>query len=338
MVSMKDVSIKAGVSIATVSNVINKTKYVSEEKVQLVQHAIKKLGYVPNAFAKGLKTKRSGVISLILHDTFNPQYMSLVNSVTRTAQESGYSVMIHHSDRSVKKEEEALMNSVSNSVDGIILDPVGLKNEYIKQILQQNIPIVFAGLSIRGVNAPCVLANIKLGTYEAITHLIKTNHRHIGFVTNALNTNLSKESFEGYKKALEDYNITMQSEYIKTNASSHTGGYKAVTSLLMLSSPPSAILVADELMTHGAIEAINVAKADADVELIGLTNNEWSNLVKPKISVISLPTSEIGKLSTEIIIDMINGIKPNVMPKEYLSTELFIKNSDAHAMHINTEE
>lgn len=327
MASIKDVAREAGVSISTVSHVINKTKYVSEEKVKKVNNTILKLGYTPNIFAKGLKTKKSNIISLILHDTLDPLYISLINGVTKIAEQNSYGVMLFNSENNVKKEEESLKHSISKSVDGIILDPVGVKNCYIKKIIDKEIPIVFAERLLREIKAPSVLANIEEGTYKAIQYLINNDHKNIGFITDSSNINTSKDSFAGYKKALADNNISLKSEYIKTGVSSHTGGYKSVISLMLLSKKPSAIFISDKLMTIGGIDALNHLniKQPNEIELIGISNDELSTIINPTLSILSLPTQLIGIKSTELLIELIEGRNGNDLQTKYLPTELIIK-------------
>lgn len=340
MVSIKDVAKEAGVSVATVSHVVNKTKYVSDELVSRVEAAIAKLGYNTNVFAKGLKTKKSNIIGLIVHDMNNPLDYALVNGALEAAGRHSYGLLIFNSEGKLEKEKEALKSLALKYVDGIILDPVGGKNPEISKLISQGIPIIFAERYLRGVNTQCILADMKNGTYQAIKHLICNGHKHIGFVANALNANTSKEIFEGYLKALTEAGIPFKPDLVKTESSSLNGGYKSVTNLMLLEPKPTAIFVSDNVMTLGAMDAFNQLglKYPEDIAFIGVADLQWSAVVKPTLTVVSPPAKQIGVNSVETLIKNINGYSSNKNTREYLPVQFIVRESSMNQKEFPSKE
>lgn len=329
MVSIKDVAKEALVSVATVSHVVNKTKYVSDELIQRVEAAITKLGYNTNVFAKGLKTKKSNIIGLIVHNMNNPLDYELINGALEEAAKNSYGLLIFNSEGKLEKEKEALKSLALKYVDGIILDPIGSKNPEIHKLMNQGIPIIFAEGYLKGINAKCILADIKNGTYEAIKHLIGNGHRQIGFVANDSNTNSSKEAFEGYLKALTEAGIQFKPDLVKTEGSSLNGGYKSITTLMLFDPRPSAVFVSDHVMTLGAMDAFNQLNIcyPQDVSFVGVSDLQWSAVVKPTLTVVSPPAKQIGKIAVETLIKIISGVNTYKNTREYIPVQFVVRES-----------
>jgi LacI family transcriptional regulator len=329
LASIKDVAKEAGVSVATVSHVINKTKYVSSELTARVEEAVSKLGYKANMFAKGLKTKKSNIIGLIVHDMNNPLDFELVNGALEAAGKHSYGLLIFNSEGRLEKEKEAIKSLVLQYVDGIILDPIGGKNPEVNRLKCQGIPIIFAERYIKGVKTQSILADMKDGTYQAIKHLIDNGHEHIGFVANSVNINISKDIFDGYLKALTEAGIRFRPDLVKTESPNINGGYKSVVNLMLLDPKPTAIFVSDSLMTLGAVDAFNQLglKYPDDVAFVGVADLQWPTVVKPSLTVISPPAKQIGINSVETLINIINGVDTYRNAKVYIPVKFVIGES-----------
>jgi len=332
VVSIKDVAREAGVSVATVSHVVNKTKYVSDELTRRIEKAIVELGYKTNVFAKGLKTKKSNIIGLIVHDMNNPLDYELINGALEAAGRNSYGLLVFNSEGKLEKEKEALKSLALKYVDGVILDPVGNKNPEAHKLISQGIPLIFAERYLRGAHTRCVLADMKNGTYEAVKHLIKNGHRSIGFVANSTNINTSRETFEGYLKALTEFGIPFKPDLLKTEFSCVSGGYKSIVSLMLLDPRPSAVFVSDHLMTLGAMDAFNQLKLKypEDVAFVGVADLQWSAVVKPALSVVSPPAKEIGIIAVETLIKIISGINTPRNTREYIPVKFVARESSMH--------
>lgn len=329
MVSIKDVAKEANVSIATVSNVVNKTKYVSDELVLRVEEAIKKLDYNTNVFAKGLKTKKSNIIGLIVHNMNNPLDYELINGALEAANKNSFGLLVFSSEGKIEKEKEALKSLALKYVDGIILDPIGSKNPEVHKLINQGIPIIFAEGYLKGINIKSILADIKGGTYDAIKHMISNGHTSIGFVANDSNTNSSKEAFAGYQKALTEAGIQLMPNLVKTESSSLNGGYKSICTLMLLDPRPTAIFVSDHVMTLGAMNAFNQLHINypADVAFAGVSDLQWSAVVKPTLTVVSPPTKQIGQIAVETLIEIISGVNTHNNTREYIPVQFVVRES-----------
>ena len=166
-VTMKDVAERAGVSATTVSHVINKTRFVSEEVRARVLQAMEELNYQPNAIARSLRQKATHTIGLIISDISNPFFTSLVRGVEDVANKKGYNLILCNTDEKPEKEQMYLHILRQKQVDGIIMAPTGGNYEYINDLVKKRFPIVFIDRYLDGIEAPAVLVNNEEGAYQA---------------------------------------------------------------------------------------------------------------------------------------------------------------------------
>jgi len=228
MTTIKDVAKKAEVSIATVSHVINNTRYVSPELTIKVKKAMEELRYQPNAVARSLKTEKTQTIGLIVSDISNPFFSTLVRGVEDTAMNNGHSVIVCNTDETLVKEELYVDVLIQKKIDGMIIAPTGKSDKNLEKVYQNDIPMVFIDRQIEDIEADAVLSDNFTGCYQVTRHLIELGHKRIGLILGLKRISNTQERLNGYKKALSEYGIKYDSQLITGGYSKNDGGVEAV--------------------------------------------------------------------------------------------------------------
>lgn len=328
MATINDVADEAGVSVATVSHVINDTRYVSEELTERVQEAMEELGYHPNALARSLKTEKTQTIGLIASDISNPFFSTLLRGVEDQALEKDHSLIVCNTDETLKKEKLYVDVLTQKKTDGLIVAPTGKSDENLLSLKERGVPLVFVDRKLDNFGAPAVLSDNIGGAKSATRHLINLGHRRIGIILGLEKVNTSRERLKGYEKAMNEAGIEIKPELIKEGYSQIAGGAEAANELLSLNPPPTAIFSANNLMTIGAMQGIQGAglSCPEDVSLVGFDDFEWASTFKPRLSTVAQSPYEIGSKSIELLFKRMEG--DAIKEKEIrMQTELKIRES-----------
>lgn len=307
-ISMKDVAVKANVSTATVSHVINETRYVAEETRIKVLQAMKELNYRPNPVARSLRSRKSNIIGLMIpvqsDDTSNFFFMSIAHGIGSVLNNHGYQLIVSNSNEEIEMERKQIQMFNDQFIDGLIMAPTSQSHEFLHQELQGDYPVIFIDRKPKGYNrADCILSDGQKGTYEAIKLLIEKGYRNIGFVTGPLGLTTSDERLEGYKQALNEHSIEINESLIKEAVSSFDNGYLVAKELLE-NSHVSAILTANNVMTMGVVKCLqdHNKKIPEEIAVIGFDDYEWAKITTPPLSMIKQPSFEIGVKAAEAMI------------------------------------
>lgn len=329
--SIKDVALKAGVSTATVSHVINATRYVSEDTKLKVTTAMKELDYRPNSIARSLRSQKSKTVGLLVpvleNDTSNSFFMSIAQGIQAILKEAGYNLILCNSNESVEDEQEQIRALNSQQVDGLIIAPTAKDHSYLKELLTPKFPLVFIDRKPEGYEGHCVLADGYQGTYEAIQLLISKGHEKIGFITSALDVSSTIQRLEGYKQAIVDSNLVVNSAFIKEGVSKFESGYH-LTQELIEQETVTAIFVSNNVMTMGAFKFLqeHKYKIPDDIALIGFDDYEWAKVTTPTLTMVKQPSIKLGEKAAEILLEKMKA--PSKRYKEYkLPTEIVHRES-----------
>ncbi len=330
-VSMKQVAQAVGVSTATVSHVINGTRYVAEETKAKVLRAMKELDYRPNNVARSLRSQKSSIIGLIVplsaSDTANFFFMSIAQGIEEVLKEAGYNLILSNSNERLADELEQIKVFNSQFIEGLIIAPTAEDHEEFARTLGPY-PVVFVDRKPRGFSGDCVLADGYGGTYEAIEMMIKKKHTRIGFISGPLGYTTSDERLAGYKKALEDNGIPVDESLIKEGSPSFESGYTFARELVK-EQRVSALFVANNIMTIGAMGFLQDAqiKIPSELAVIGFDDYEWTRITNPPLTVIKQPAYELGRKAAEILLSRINSKKKTPFQEYRLPTELVMRAS-----------
>lgn len=330
MGTLEEVAKESGVSVATVSRVINNRNYINPETRIKVEKAIKKLNYRPNRVAQRLRFKEGEkkLIGLLVPDIQNPFYVDVVRGIEETAYSRDYAVFVGNFAQDVKKEKMYLDIMRSESIDGLIVAPSNEKDSEVINIVKSGLPIVCIDRGLSEVDVDVVLVDNQKGAFDAVEYLIQCGYKRIAYVGGLQQIPTTIQRKEGYEAALKKYNLPVNSKYIKYGDSKHESGRKLTAELLDLQTPPDALFTGNNLITLGALETIHTRKLKIpeDIAIVGFDDMYWSISLNPPLTAVKQPGYEIGKRAAETLFQRVK--EPNREPvKMVLKTELIKRNS-----------
>jgi LacI family transcriptional regulator len=325
-ITMHQIAETAGVSIGTVSNVINGSLSVREKLRQRVLGAIRNLGYQPNQLSRGLRLNRTNIIGMIVPDITNPFFPSVVRGVEDIAYENSYRLILCNTDDDPQKEISYLNDLWSFLPAGLLIIPaVGStisSNSGPPMVCLDRVPEGWKGDVV-------VVANYK-GAYEAAKHIIRMGHRRIAIISGPLHLTNAGDRLEGFRRALRDARISIDPEYVQKGRFDRASGYACTVRLLRLVPRPTAIFAANDLMALGALSAVREFKLTCpdDISIVsfdGLDITEFSDLA---LTAVYQPGYQLGRTAARLLLSRISGNEEPAR-KIVLATELKIRNSVA---------
>lgn len=308
MATIKDVAKRAGVSVATVSYVINGTRNVAPETAARVRAAMEELSYHPNAVAQSLRTRTTHVIGAVISDISNPFFATLIRGAEDYARENGYSLLICNTSEKLENELVYLQLLSRKRVDGMIIAPTGKNDGLIKDLIARGMQIVFIDRKVEGVAAPAVLSENEEGAYQATRYLIEQGHRKIGIVLGLPHVSTTTERLHGYERALAEAGIAADPSLIVYGHSQVEGARKASVTLLDRADRPSAVFATNNLMTIGLMMAIHDLdlRCPQDVSVIGFDDFDWAAAFNPPLTTVAQDPYLIGERAVEILFANLN--------------------------------
>lgn len=300
-----DVARRAGVSVATVSRVLNDLPHVSPGVRRKVLRAVAALNYQPNRTAQRLRAKRSRVIGLIIPDIQNPFFTSVVRGIEDLAYQRGYSLVLCNSDEDPAKEQLYINVMRAEAVAGVILASTSEVNPHVSHLIDHNIPVIAIDRRIKNRRIDSVLvANIQ-GAFEAVSHLIELGHRRIGFVGLPLTRTTGHERHTGYLRALRAHGLRPSRQLVCIGDAKQQGGYNCTQTLLKSQPPMTALFVANNLMTLGALGAIREGELEIprEISIVGFDDMPWAPLLQPPLTAVAQPTYELGRKAAELLLE-----------------------------------
>ena len=307
--SIKDVAKEAGVSIATVSRVLNDIDVVNEETKKKVQEAIKKLGYRPNIVARSLKTQRTRTIGIIVPDISSQVYPEIVRGAEDVANIYKYNVMLCNSDCDGEKEKEYLKVLKEKMVDGVLYMSSSLEQDTLDLINELDIKTVLVVTSNKDNALPSVCIDNVSGAYEATKYLLDKGRKNIAFIGISKNDkNAWGMRFEGYEKALTEAGLEVKEELCFFQNLKIKSGKKGVSELLARGCKFDGIVCASDEIAMGAINTLreNNISVPKDVSVIGFNGIEMAKNFYPTITTIEQPMYDMGSVAMRMLIKLLN--------------------------------
>jgi len=326
--SIYDVARESGVSVFTVSAVINNKSHVSKKLRERVEEAIRKLKYRPNLIARSLAKQRTHTIGMIVPDIANPFFPMVVRGAEDAAQKHGYNLLLCNSDDSLDKEERAIELLLSKRVDGILLTKAGEDfTPALRQMIKDaRIPFVLVMRTYPKLTKDAVITDDYQGAYDAVCHLARAGHRRIGLVSGPLKVSNALARFQGFQDALKAKGLPFEKELMVEGDYRIESGFRAGHALL--SHRPDGIYVANHLMTVGllkAAEEMGLTCPD-DFGLVSFDDYPWLGVFRPKLTTVELPKHQLGSEAAELLIDRIAGSRKKAEIRK-LQPELRIRES-----------
>ena len=326
--TIKDVAELAGVHPSTVSRVINDDSRISEKTREKVFLIIKKLGYTPNAIARGLKTKRTHTLGMLIPDITNPFFAEIARGVEDAANKNDFNIILCNTDDRLKKERTYLEILRGKRVDGLILGTAHIKDKSILELEKNNFPYILVSRNIEGLDKNCVIVDDEAGGIMAAEYLIKLGHRRIAHITGPLKTRSALNRLKGYKLTLKKHEIEYEDELVGEGDFRIKGGYQVMKRFLKLAEPPTAIFAANDLLALGAMQAIQKKNfhIPEDFSVIGFNDIELASFIYPALTTIRQPMLEMGALAVKMLLRIIEEGEFN-QRKIVLKPKLIIRKS-----------
>ncbi|MDF3144781.1 MULTISPECIES: LacI family DNA-binding transcriptional regulator [unclassified Streptomyces] len=310
MATMADVARSAGVSVATVSHVLNGTRPVLPHTRQAVLDAMDELGYTPNTLARSLVTSRTRSIGLAVSAISNPYFTEILQGVEAAALEHGYSLLIADPHDDPEHERKVVQLLHERRVDGMIVTPSADPRELIAYLGRHNVPTVLLDRVVDTTTDGSphfdqVCADSAEPVARLVTHLADLGHRRIALVAGLPGLSTTSERLTGYRDGLAAAGLAFDEHLVMHGDSESAGAEQATAALLSLASPPTALVTANNAMTIGALRALRDRGLSVpdDIALCCFDDFAWADLFSPRLTAIAQPSRDIGAHAVRVLLD-----------------------------------
>lgn len=315
-VTISDIAKEAGVSIATVSRVMNNTKAVSPELKERVYSVIEKNHFTPNALAQGLITKKTNVIGVIVPDISNTVFGTLTKGINSVCAEKGYAIMVCESRGEPEKEKALLDILEERQIDGLLFSGVNVGQDLLDAMNKKKYPIVLMmqEASVENRRIDTVVHDNTKAVYDAVRFLGENGHRRIAYLGGpAYDYSSGRKRLEGYRKAMEELQLPVPDSYIEQVPFSFAGGAEGMRRIYEEnSSLPTAVMAGNDLIAIGAIQFLNsqgIAVPD-EISVMGFDDQDLTTYFRPELSTVRIPYFDEGKLAAEqLLYHMADDVK-----------------------------
>jgi LacI family transcriptional regulator len=330
MATIRDVARLANVSVATVSNALNSSDRVSPELLARVRAAVEKLSFTPHAGARSLRKRSSGLLGLVVGDITNPFFSDLFEAVEAAAAASGYLVVLCNSSERSEREEAHLKMLRTQRIDGLILAPTGAASMNRAALLAQlEVPIVLVDRAMDGLGYDAVVLDNRKAGFEATNHLIARSHRRIGLVNGPEIVRTAADRLQGYREALLSAGLSFDPALVRDAGFQERPAYDALSGLMDLAEPPTAIFATNNLMTIGVVTALadRGLSCPEDLSLVGIDDLPWADAVLPRLTTIAQPVRAMGETALTLLAERIAGTRLGPGTTTVLAPRLVVRRS-----------
>ena len=339
-VTLGDIADTVGVAKMTVSRVVNRNGYVSDETRDKVLQAVKKLNYRRNGLARNLKRQRTETVGLVLGDISNPYSTELAHAIREKLLAAGFNLFICISEHSAKEDIIAFESLSNHSVDGIIVATRSnvAGDEYLRKIVDSNLPVVVVGRDFQHEAVDSIAADNLHGGFEATQHLIDLGHLRIGFIGASLSGKMSLKRLQGYLKALEEHDLEVDERLVTGRRgadsevpgySTEKMGYEGMRRLLSLPNRPTAVFARNDFTAIGAMTAIKETglRIPQDVAIVGFDDIPLAMHTSPPLTTVRQPMRLQGQIAAEMLLKRIRNEEDEPRQEQVLNSELIIRES-----------
>ncbi|MEQ1761517.1 MAG: LacI family DNA-binding transcriptional regulator [Pyrinomonadaceae bacterium] len=301
---IKDIAKEAGVSTATVSHVINNTKYVSDDTRVKVQKAIKKFDYHPNTHAQSLALGRSKMIGLLVSDIANPFFPEIIKSVESAVFANGYSLILLNTDYDTNRAVEYVHRLIQMRVAGIILMSAEFDQRLVKAASLKKTSIVFHDQHIVGEKMSTIIVDYEVGITEAVQHLVSLGHTEIAHIAGSHEIYSAIIRENAFKAAMKKFVRSAGKARIYEGDFRFEGGRHAARRILAEKKRPTGVVVANDMMALGAMQEFKAAglSIPGDISIIGFDDISFASLSEPALTTVCSPRVEIGRRAVEALL------------------------------------
>lgn len=309
MATIYEVSELAGVSLATVSRVMNNSGRVSEATREKVLAAMAELDYRPNAMAQSLASNRSNCVGVLVSEMHGPIFGAMLSAIEEELREAGKFAIFAAGHSDAEKEQEGIRFLTSRNCDALILHVEALPSEFFLEQMDQMLPFVLLNRDAEGLEDHCISLDNELGGYLATRSLLELGHRQIGYISGPLQWADAIARLEGHRRALAEFGVEMDERLLVEGDYKETTGGRAARELLERSLPISAIVCANDEMAAGAMDAVRASGRSIpdDISIVGFDNVRWARFLFPKLTTVEYPVGEMSRMAAHWVLKNVYG-------------------------------
>ncbi|MDP9914014.1 LacI family transcriptional regulator [Variovorax boronicumulans] len=333
MATIKDVALQAGVSVTTVSHVVNDTRHVSAKVRERVELAIRELGYVPNAMARSLKSNTTSTLGMLIPNSSNPYFAEIVRIVEDRCFGAGYTLVLCNTDDEPRRQSVYLQVLAERRIDGLIVVSTGADEDdsLATQLRGLRIPTVLVDREIADPACDLVETAHMQGGLLAVRHLLSLGHKRIACIGGPLGVTSSEQRIEGWRMALAETGSPPNADALLWRGGfTSQGGYEAMHAILRTEQKPSAVFVCNDLMAIGALRAAHESgvRVPDELSIVGFDDIELSAYTSPPLTTVAQPKERIGALAVDMLLERMGGKRRDAR-KVVLQPELRVRASTA---------
>lgn len=309
MATIYEVSKLAGVSLATVSRVMNNTGNVTEKTRTAVLKAMETLNYQPNAIAQSLAGNRSNCVGVVVSELHGPIFGAMLSSIESELRAAGKTAIFAAGHSDAQREKEGIRSLMGRNCDALILHVEGLSDEYLLDIDQETVPVVVLNRNIRGMETHCISLDNEQGGYDATRSMLDLGHRDIAYVTGPLEWADARDRLSGHRRALREAGITVDERLIVEGDYHEQGGVRALMELFERGRQFTGVVCGNDEMAAGAMDVIRARGLSIpdDISVIGYDNVRWARYLYPKLTSVNYPVAEMGQMAARWVLENVYG-------------------------------
>lgn len=328
MVRLKDISEKTGYSTTTISRALNGYKDIGEDTVKKIKQVAKEMGYVVNATARNLKMNKSWTVGIIFEEHSgvglkHPFFADILESFKKYIEDIGYDIMFLSSNK-----ESYLSHVQEKSLDGVFVLCSMFENDQYQELAKSDVPVVV--IDHLSNNIHNITSDNRDSINAVVKHLLDNGHSKIAHIFGAASTFTGLKRRNQFVKAMDEYELPVREEYFADGGIySIEDGQRAMNDLINLSERPTAVFCAGDMLAIGAIRAIEEAglKCPEDIAIVGFDGTELGQLITPKLTTVRQNTNKMGKIASELLVNLIDKKIDKSNETIYVETELIIGES-----------
>ena len=312
MATIKDVARLAGVSVATVSRVLNQSPKASAHSQQVVAEAMTQLNYIPNANARALAQQSTATLGLLVNDVADPFFGVMVKAVDQVAIQTGNFLLIGNGYHRASQEKLAIEQLIRHQCQSLVVHAKMISDEELQALMRQVPGMVLNNRVVKGFESRCIALDNRYGSWLATRHLISQGHQRIAYICSTHAISDAKERLGGYHDALRDHGIAAQSEFIAYGEPDENGGEQAMVSLLAQGRDFTAIACYNDSMAAGALAALtdNGLQVPEQISIIGFDDVHVSRYVRPRLTTVRYPVVAMAQQAAHLALALGNGLAP----------------------------
>ncbi len=331
-VSIRDVAMRAGVSIATVSRAVNGITSVGPELAKRVWKAVEEVGYVPNPQARALVSGRSRMLGLIVSEITNPFFPELVQEFENLAVAQGYEVMIGSTNYDPARTESLIRRMLQRNVDGVAVMTFGIEEDLVKKLVESEFPLVFVDAGPKLPNIRVLKVNYGEGIREAVQHLAALGHRSIAFISGPLRLRSAVARRDAFLTSMSELGLTAPAAHIVEGDHTMDGGRAAIERIVLHAELPTAVVCSNDMTAIGVLHGLyrTTHKVPNDISVVGFDDIHLAQFMLPPLTTVQMSCKHLAAAAVQALRAGIEPDHPRAAQKEWqIPTRLVVRQSTA---------